>query len=101
MLKSGLQPLCAVYRRAAKSVIEQSFKPGDFKMSHIFPLLPTRYVSEAEIQAAGFLAGNLPQCKHAGGLPVLLLTRSYDSSKRKNTKPMNERNALYRIRTRA
>lgn len=50
----GLQPLCAVYNRAAKSVIEQSLKAGDFKVSHIFPLLPTRYVSETEIQAAGF-----------------------------------------------
>ena len=37
-----------------RCVIEQALKTGDFKVSHIFPLLPTRYVSETELHAAGF-----------------------------------------------
>ncbi len=53
-VEGRLQPLCAVYKRAAKSVVEQALKAGDLKLSHIFSLLPTRYVSETEIQAAGF-----------------------------------------------
>jgi molybdopterin-guanine dinucleotide biosynthesis protein A len=48
------QPLCAVYRRVAKSVIEQALRMGDFKVDHIFPLIPTRYVPEDELLAAGF-----------------------------------------------
>jgi molybdenum cofactor guanylyltransferase len=51
-----LQPLCAIYRRASRCVIEQALKMGDYKVGHIFPLLPTRYVSEAEMLAAGFSA---------------------------------------------
>ena len=49
-----LQPLCAVYRRAAQCVIEQALKSGDFKVEHIFSLVPTRYIAEAELLAAGF-----------------------------------------------
>lgn len=49
-----LQPLCGIYRRAAKCVIEQALQTGEFKVGHIFPLVPTRYVSEEEIRAAGF-----------------------------------------------
>ena len=48
------QPLCAVYRRAARPVIEQALEAGDFRVDHIFPLLPTRYVTEDELRAAGF-----------------------------------------------
>ena len=48
------QPLCAVYRRVAKSVIEQALRMGDFKVDHIFSLIPTRYVPEDELLAAGF-----------------------------------------------
>jgi len=49
-----LQPLCAVYRRRAQCVIEQALKSGDLKVDHIFSLVPTRYVKEAELLAAGF-----------------------------------------------
>jgi len=49
-----LQPLCGVYRRAARCVIEQTLKMGDFKVDHIFRLLPTRFVQEYELLAAGF-----------------------------------------------
>ncbi len=54
--KGRLQPLCAVYRRAARGVIEQSLKMGDFKVDRIFTLLPTRWVEERELLSAGFSA---------------------------------------------
>jgi molybdenum cofactor guanylyltransferase len=50
----GLQPLAAVYRRPLRAVAEQALKSGDYKIGHLFPLAPTRYISEAEICAAGF-----------------------------------------------
>jgi molybdopterin-guanine dinucleotide biosynthesis protein A len=50
----GLQPLAAVYRRPLRAVAEQALKRGDYKIDHLFPLAPTRYISEAEIRAAGF-----------------------------------------------
>ncbi len=50
----GLQPLAAVYRRALRAVAEQALKSGDYKIDHLFRLAPTRYISEAEIVAAGF-----------------------------------------------
>jgi molybdopterin-guanine dinucleotide biosynthesis protein A len=50
----GLQPLAAVYRRPLRAVAEQALKRGDYKIGHLFPLVPTRYISEAEIRAAGF-----------------------------------------------
>ncbi len=50
----GLQPLGAVYRRPLRAVAEQALKRGDYKIGHLFPLVPTRYISEAEIRAAGF-----------------------------------------------
>ena len=50
----GLQPLGAVYRRPLRAVAEQALKRGDYKIDHLFPLAPTRYISEAEIRAAGF-----------------------------------------------
>ncbi len=48
------QPLCAVYRRAARPVIEQALKARDFKVSNIFSLIPTRYITEREQVVAGF-----------------------------------------------
>ncbi len=42
------QPLCAVYRKAARPVIEQALKAGDFKVSNVFSLIPTRYITERE-----------------------------------------------------
>jgi molybdenum cofactor guanylyltransferase len=50
----GLQPLAAVYDRSLRVVAEQSLKNGDYKIDHLFSLAPTRYISEAEIGAAGF-----------------------------------------------
>jgi len=48
------QPLCAVYRRPARCVMEHALNMGDFKVDHVFPLIPTRYLSEDELLAAKF-----------------------------------------------
>ena len=53
-VESRLQPMCAVYRRSALRAIEQALKSGDFKVGDIFSRVPTRYVNEAELAAAGF-----------------------------------------------
>jgi molybdopterin-guanine dinucleotide biosynthesis protein A len=52
--RQRLQPLCAVYRRAAKCVIEQALLLNDFKVSAIFTRILTRYIPEDELAAAGF-----------------------------------------------
>jgi len=48
------EPLCAVYRRGAVQNIEQALRSGDFKVDAVFAKVPTRCLSEADIQAAGF-----------------------------------------------
>jgi len=53
-VRQQLQPLCAVYRRAAKDVIEQALLMNDFKVSSLFARIPTRYVRVEELSAAGF-----------------------------------------------
>jgi len=50
----GQQPLCAVYRRSLVTVAEQALKNGDYKIGHLFPRVPTRYIPEAEVCKAGF-----------------------------------------------
>jgi len=50
----GPQPLCAVYRRQVAASAEAALKAGDYKISHLFDKLPTRFLSEAEIRDAGF-----------------------------------------------
>lgn len=50
----GLQPLCAVYRWQVCGITEQALKNGDYKIGKLFPLVPTRYLSEQEITASGF-----------------------------------------------
>jgi len=50
----GQQPLCAVYVRPLLAVVEQALKNGDYKIGHLFPRVPTRYIPEAEICEAGF-----------------------------------------------
>ncbi len=50
----GPQPLCAIYHRRLHALAAQALKDGDYKIGHLFPRVPTRYVSEAEIREAGF-----------------------------------------------
>jgi molybdenum cofactor guanylyltransferase len=52
--RQRLQPLCAVYRRAAQRIIEQALLLNEFKVSSIFTRIPTRYIQEEELVAAGF-----------------------------------------------
>jgi len=48
------QPLCAVYRRAAREVVENALRAGNYKLDRLFTLLPTRFVAETEWVGAGF-----------------------------------------------
>jgi molybdenum cofactor guanylyltransferase len=50
------QPLCAVYRRKLLPVIEESIGAGEYKVDRSFAKVPTRYLSEKEVNAAGFSA---------------------------------------------
>jgi molybdopterin-guanine dinucleotide biosynthesis protein A len=50
----GQQPLCAVYRRSVQDLAEQALKNGDYKIGHLFSHVPTCYISESEMRAAGF-----------------------------------------------
>ena len=50
----GLQPLCAVYRRSLREAAEDALRRGDYKIGHLFSRVPTRFVSETEIQSGGF-----------------------------------------------
>jgi phospholipid/cholesterol/gamma-HCH transport system ATP-binding protein len=50
----GLQPLCAIYRRGLRAQAEQALNSGDYKIAHLFSVVPTRYFPEAEIRDAGF-----------------------------------------------
>ena len=48
------EPLCAVYRREVLPVVEQALQTGRYKVDQIFSETPTRFVTENEIQSAGF-----------------------------------------------
>ena len=52
--RDGLQPLAAIYCRPLRAVVEQTLRSGQYKIGNLFPLVPTRYIAEAEIRAAGF-----------------------------------------------
>jgi molybdopterin-guanine dinucleotide biosynthesis protein A len=54
----GLQPLCAVYRRAFVSAAEHSLREGKYKIDATFATVPPRVVEESELQAAGFSEKN-------------------------------------------
>lgn len=48
------QPLCAVYRRAAREVVERALQAGEYKVDRLYALLPTRFLAEREWDEAGF-----------------------------------------------
>jgi molybdenum cofactor guanylyltransferase len=50
----GLQPLCAVYRRAFADVAERSLREGRNKIDRLFDEVETRVVGEEELSQAGF-----------------------------------------------
>jgi molybdopterin-guanine dinucleotide biosynthesis protein A len=50
------QPLCAVYGRGMLLVIEEAIAAGEYKVDRTFAKVPTRFLSEREINAAGYSA---------------------------------------------
>ena len=52
----GLQPLCAIYKRNVLAAVEQALNNGDYKIGHLFSVVPTRQIAEGEIISAGFSA---------------------------------------------
>lgn len=48
------QPLCTVYKTAARDVVENALQLGEYKVNRLFALLPTRFVAESEWFGAGF-----------------------------------------------
>jgi molybdenum cofactor guanylyltransferase len=51
------QPLCAVYRREFADAAEDALKLGHFRIDSLFATVPTRKITQVEIEAAGFGAG--------------------------------------------
>ena len=54
---SGLQPLCAVYRRGFAEVAEPSLREGKNKIDLLFAKVTTSVIEESELVRAGFPAG--------------------------------------------
>jgi molybdopterin-guanine dinucleotide biosynthesis protein A len=50
----GLQPLCAIYRKAVASAAQQALQQGECKVGRLFSQIPTCIIGETEILAAGF-----------------------------------------------
>jgi len=53
----GLQPLCAVYRRAFAEVAERSLQEGRNKIDPLFAEVETRVLGEEDLSRAGFSEG--------------------------------------------
>lgn len=50
----GLQPLCAVYRRAFVEVADRSLREGRNKIDALFSTVETRVIAEKELSRQGF-----------------------------------------------
>ena len=50
----GLQPLCAVYRRAFAELAKRSLEAGENKIDRLFARVKTRTIEEEELLRAGF-----------------------------------------------
>ncbi len=50
----GLQPLCAVYRRAFAPIAEQAIRVGRYKIDAAFAGVPIHVIDETQLAAAGF-----------------------------------------------
>jgi molybdenum cofactor guanylyltransferase len=50
----GLQPLCAVYRRAFAEIAKRSLEAGENKIDRLFAGLQTQTIEEEELSRAGF-----------------------------------------------
>ncbi len=56
--KTGMQPLCAVYRREFVSAAEPALQAGKYKIDAAFADLAIRVIDEPELSAAGFSEKN-------------------------------------------
>ena len=54
---SGLQPLCAAYRRGFAEVAESSLHEGKNKIDSLFAKVTTCMIEEGELVRAGFPVG--------------------------------------------
>lgn len=50
----GLQPLCAIYRRAFAPVAEKAMRSGNYKIDATFGDIPIHVIAEQQLAAAGF-----------------------------------------------
>ena len=50
----GMQPLCAVYRRAFADIAERALREGRYKIDALFDADQTRVIGEEEFSVAGF-----------------------------------------------
>jgi molybdenum cofactor guanylyltransferase len=50
----GLQPLCAVYRRAFAEAAERSLRAGKNRIDSLFPEVKTRVIDQEELMQNGF-----------------------------------------------
>jgi molybdopterin-guanine dinucleotide biosynthesis protein A len=57
-VNDGLQPLCAVYRRAFAAAAERALRAGNYKIDALFSSVSTHVIEAAELAAAGFSARN-------------------------------------------
>lgn len=51
---TGLQPLCAVYRRDFSAAAEESLRAGIYKIDAVFSAVSVQAIEERELVAAGF-----------------------------------------------
>jgi len=51
--RDGLQPLCAVYRRAFGELAEKALRAGHYKIDALFDETQTQVIEEEELRAAG------------------------------------------------
>jgi molybdopterin-guanine dinucleotide biosynthesis protein A len=54
--REGLQPLCAIYRRAFVSSAERALRNGHYKVDALFSESDLRVIDETELRASGFSA---------------------------------------------
>jgi molybdopterin-guanine dinucleotide biosynthesis protein A len=53
-LKSGYQPLCAVYRREFGPIAETALQTGNYKIDPLFARVPTCTIDDVELRKLGF-----------------------------------------------
>jgi len=57
-IRTGFQPLCAIYRRDFTDTAEQALRAGKYKVDATFAHVPLRIVEQPELEAVGFSEKN-------------------------------------------